>query len=82
MVITTKITKQKLTEYSNQNNIILRDIKDVHYLDMWNKEFFCQYYRRIKITQNHFVILGFFFSFKAFSFRLFVRFGNDSIILS
>ena len=50
MVITTKITKQKLTEYSNQNNIILRDIKDVHYLDMWNKEFFCQYYRRIKIT--------------------------------
>lgn len=82
MVITSKITKQKLTEYSNQNNIILRDIKDVHSLDMWNKEFFCQYYWRIKITQNYFVILGFFFSFKAFSFRLFVRFGNDSIILS
>ena len=40
MVITSKITKQKLTDYSNQNNIILRDIK----LDMWNKEFFCQYY--------------------------------------
>ncbi len=40
MVITSKITKQKLTEYSNQNNIILRDIKDVHSLDMWNKEFF------------------------------------------
>lgn len=44
MVITSKITKQKLTDYSNQNNIILRDIKDAHYLDMWNKEFFCQYY--------------------------------------
>ncbi len=44
MVITSKITKQKLTDYSNQNNIILRDIKDGHYLDMWNKEFFCQYY--------------------------------------
>lgn len=44
MVITSKITKQKLTEYSNQNNIILRDIKDVHSLDMWKKEFFCQYY--------------------------------------
>ena len=28
MVITSKITKQKLTDYSNQNNIILRDIKD------------------------------------------------------
>ena len=40
MIITSKITKQKLTEYSNQNNIILRDIKDVHPLDMWNKEFF------------------------------------------
>ena len=40
MVITSKITKQKLTVYSNQNNIILRDIKNVHYLDMWNKEFF------------------------------------------
>ncbi len=40
MIITSKITKQKLTEYSNQNNIILRDIKDVHSLDMWNKEFF------------------------------------------
>lgn len=44
MIITSKITKQKLTEYSNQNNIILRDIKDGHYLDMWKKEFFCQYY--------------------------------------
>lgn len=40
MIITSKITKQKLTEYSNQNNIILSDIKDVHSLDMWNKEFF------------------------------------------
>ena len=40
MVISSKITKQKLTEYSNQNNKILRDIKDVHCLDMWNKEFF------------------------------------------
>lgn len=40
MIITSKITKQKLTEYSNQNNIILRDIKEVHSLDMWNKEFF------------------------------------------
>lgn len=40
MIITSKITKQKLTEYSNQNNIILRDIKDVHSLDMCNKEFF------------------------------------------
>lgn len=40
MIITSKITKQKLTEYSNQNNIILRDIKDVHSLEMSNKEFF------------------------------------------
>lgn len=28
MVITTRIAKQKLSEYSNQNNKILRDIKD------------------------------------------------------
>ena len=39
MIITSKITKQKLTKYSNQNNIILRDIKDVHSLDMWKKNF-------------------------------------------
>lgn len=80
MVITSKIIKQKLTEYSNQNNKVLRDIKDVHSLDMWNKEFFVSIFK--KEPQNHFVFLGFFFSFKAFSFRLFVRFGNDSIILS
>ena len=40
MIITSKITKQKLTEYSHQKNIRLRDIKDVHSLDLWKKEFF------------------------------------------
>lgn len=48
MVITSKITKQKLNKYSNQNNIILRDIKDVHSLDMWNKEFFVSITEELK----------------------------------
>ncbi len=48
MIITSKITKQKLTKYSNQNNIILRDIKDVHSLDMWNKEFFVSITEELK----------------------------------
>lgn len=48
MVITSKITKQKLTKYSNQNNIILRDIKDVHSLDMWNKDFFVSITEELK----------------------------------
>lgn len=38
--------------------------------------------KRKQQNQNYFVILVLFFSFRAFSFRLFVRLGNDSIILS